>query len=439
MRCREARKKLIELADGSLASREHKALHQHLNQCSRCTQLALAEQLLTRDCEQLRHLEPSHIMTVEQVRERISIREKSEKKINLGVRIMKQASETIYRRPRLCIASAAMSVLLLASILVPVRTEHAIKYEVAFAAPAEGLILNEQNAEEMLAALNMDDARVEVRKSLVGTEYKIAPLADTAQVRRLIAVLDSLGGGGSHRVLATTQPGEKRTIWELLLDDKARSSPSSRKNTGHVHISVDDLDELSRDNFVLWIPDENRQADSTAGILIDRQGEKTRIWMPGLKMKPDDRGWNPMLNGKTVLYVETNEGHLVGFDFTEVEDVRKLEKMGYNFWLMEFDTPGQIPVSEMGPQLNKIDSDNPYTDGIVISYMIPQASKVQIHVLDKNQCEIRTLLNNIVLAGIHSVVWDGLDTDGNQVEPGTYLCRLIAGDYLETQKIVLDR
>jgi hypothetical protein len=439
MRCRETRKKLIELAGGSLTGQEEEALREHLDNCQHCARLVLAERLLTSDLEQLRQTQLTDAKTVEQVRQGIAIREESEKTTNLGARIMRQVSETVYRRPRLSIASAAISVLLLASILVPVRTEQEIEYGVAFAAPASGLIMNEQYAEKMLAALNMDDARVEIHKSPVATEYRIAPLADMAQVRRLIAVLDSLGGGGSHRVLATTQPGEKQTIWELLLENRSGSRQSSSRDSGRLLISVDDLSDLSRKNFILWIPDENRQDDSTAGILIDRQGEKTRIWMPGLKLEPDNRGWNPMLNGNTVLYVETDEGHMVGFDFTDVEDVRKLEKMGYDFWLMEFDTPGQIPVPDMGPRLNKIDSDNPYTEGVVISYMIPHASKAQIHILDKSQREIRSLLDDIVLTGIHSVVWNGRDADGTQVKPGTYLCRFIVGDHMETREILLER
>ena len=216
-------------------------------------------------------------------------------------------------------------------------------------------------------------------------------------------------------------------------------NPTFNCHSDRLLISVDDLSDLSRENFVLWIPEEDRQVDSTAGILIDRQGEKTRIWMPGLKLEPDDRGWNPLLNGNSVLYIETDEGHMVGFDLTDVDDVRKLEKMGYDFWLMEFETPGQFPIPDLGPQINKIDSDNPYTDGVVISYMIPQASKVQIHILDKSQREVRPLLDDIVLTGIHSVVWDGLDADGSQVEPGTYLCRFIVGDHVESQEILFER
>ncbi len=435
MRCREAREKLITLAGSIAGGEEDKALREHLSQCSHCALLAQTEQQLTGDFEQLRDVKPSHPMTVEQVRQGIAIREKRHRNASLGERIMRQATDTIYTRPRLSLSIAAAFVLLLASVLVPVRTEHAIGYEVVFAAPANGLILHEQNAETMLAALDMNDARVNVRRNQNGIEYRIAPLADTIQVQRLIAVLDSLGGGGSHRVLATTQPGEKRTIWELLLDYDPDFSSSSNRS---IRVSLNDLDDLPRDDFVLWMPVDDQPGDSMAGLLMDRQGEKTRIWPVGLEMEPDSRGWNPMLNGNTVMKLETPEGDLVEFDFTDVEDVRKLEKMGYNFWLMEFDTPGQVPIPGLGPELHKIEP-NPFTDEAVISFMIPQASEVQVHILDKRKRVLRTLQDTIVLAGIHSVVWDGSDADGEQVRPGTYLCRFVAGDYIEIQKVVLRR
>lgn len=442
MRCCEARKKLIELADGSLASREHKALHQHLNQCSRCAQLALAEQLLTRDLEQLRHTEPSSIMTVGQVRERIAIREEYKKTMNLGVRIMRQVSETVYRRPRLSIASATIFVLLLASIFVPVRTEHAIGYEVALASPANGLILHEQNANKMLAALNMDDTRVEVCKSAGGIEYRIAPLEDSVQVQRLIAVLDSLGGGGTHRVVVTTQPGEKRTIWQLLLDEKKKSttvpSPSTTPGGRHSAIALDDLDERFKDDFTLWIPVRDQSDDSLRGLLLDRQGDKTiGQFVGGMEIMPDDCGWNQFLNN-SVIHTQTPEGEQATFYLYEIEDVRKLEKMGYNFVTMKWDTPRQVPIPGMGPKLNEI-KPNPFRDAAMIEFMVPQAYEVRLQVLEEYGREVCTLRDCIVLAGIYSVVWDGRDTDGNQVEPGTYLCRLIAGDYLETQKIMLYR
>jgi len=435
MRCREAREKLITLTGSVAGDEEDKALREHIKQCADCAKLALAERLLRGDIEQLRDVKPSHPMTIEQVRQGIAIREKRHRNASLGERIMRQTTDTIYARPRLSLGIAAAFIMLLASVVVPVRTERTIGYQVAFAAPATGLILHQQDAERMLMALDINDAKVNVRRSRNGIEYSIAPLANTVQVQRLIAALNSLGGGGSQRVLATAQPGEKRTIWELLLDYDPDSSPSSSEN---IYISLDDFDDLPQDDFMLWLPVEDQPDDSMAGILIDRQGEKTNIWPVGLEMEPDSRGWNPMLNGNTVMKLETPEGDMVEFDFTNIDDVRKLEKMGYNFWLMEFDTPGQVPIPGMGPQLHKIEPDR-FTDDVVISFMIPQASDVQVHMLDERKRVVRALQNTIVLAGIHSVVWDGRDTEGDRVEPGTYICRFVAGDYMEIQKVVLRR
>lgn len=439
MRCRQAREKLTDLAAGSLDCAEREALDQHLSECPRCARLANTERVLSQDLEKIRHAEPDNIVSVEQVRQRLSVREESEKSIHLGVKIMRQISETVNRRPGLSVASTAMSVLLLVSIFIPVRTEQSIEYGVTFAAPPGGFILNQRYAENMLTAMNMNEAQVEVNESPVGAiEYKIAPLEDTAQVRRLVAVLDSLGGGGSHRVLATALPGEKQTIWQLLLKDNSGIKWVPGNEPSPLYIAGDDLKDLSKGNYILWLPAEDRQEDSTAGILIDREGEKTHIWMPGIELEPDSRGWNPMLHGNTELKIRTPEGHLVSFDLTKVDDVRKLEKMGYNFWLMKFQAPGNYPVPGLGPELDKIDP-NPFESTTVISYMIPQASQVQVDILDKSGHEVCSLLDDIVLTGIHSVVWNGEDNHGNRVAPGNYTCRFIVENHKENRKMELKR
>ncbi len=431
MRCSEARQKLIKLADSSVAGEEKEALREHLNRCPRCARLALAERLLTGDIEQLRHVRLPHPMTVEQVREGIAIREESERKANLGVRIMRLVRETVYRRPRLSIVSAAVIAVLLASVLVPVRTEHPIGYEVTFAAPITGLVLNEENTERMLAALDLNDASLRVHESDSGVEYTIAPLQDSAQVRRLITALNSLGGRRVWNVKAASKSKE-RTIWQLLVEDN-----QSRTENATVDIN---LNEIFQDDFTLWMPVGDQLGDSLHGLLLDRRGDRTNIRLMGLAtdIAPNDCGWNSLLNGKTILNTPLPDGELASFDLADIEDVRELERAGYNFWLMEFDTPGQIPVPGMGPKLNEIEP-NPFADETVIEYMVPRAHEVQVQILDKPGREIRILLDCIALAGIYHVIWDGLDANGDQVEPGTYLCRFIAGDYVETQEIVLER
>ncbi len=440
MRCREAREKLIKLAGDFLAGDQEKALREHLNQCPGCRRSALAERLLAGDLEQLRHAQSPPPMTVDQVREGIAIREKRFRNTSLGVRIMQRTGDTIYRRPRLSMAAAAVFVMLLASLLVPVGTEYLVGYEVAFAAPGNDLVLRHENTMKMLAALNINDANVGVRETDSGVEYRIAPLEDSAQVRRLIAVLDSLGGQRVRSKVAVTG-SESRTIWQLLLDDNRppETIPSLEGTQAKKDIRINLNDEFHGD-FTLWMPVEDQSDDSLRGLLLNRQGGKTDIQFVGLPtdIGTNDCGWNSMLNGNTVLNNRTPDGKEASFDLTNIEDVRRLETMGYNFRLMEFDTPGQVPIPGMGPGLNDIEP-NPFADETVIEYMVPRAYEVRVQILDEQGREISTLLDCISLAGIYHVTCDGRDAGSNRVEPGTYLCRFTAGDYMKTKNIELER
>ena len=441
MLCRDARKMLAGLAGGLLAADEERVLREHLSCCPDCARLFQADQMLTHDIGEIRRANIPHPMSIDQVRDAIALRDRRDNETTLGVRIMRQVSDTIYRKPRLSLAAATVFVLLLASILVPVRTAPPGGYEVAFAAPVGSLVLNPENAEKMLVALDITDAGIESRETDSGVQYRIAPLRDSVKVRRLIAVLDSLGGRGVRTAVAVRKPKD-RTIWQLLLkdaEDDTGASPAIRfddKNNRQITIN---LKKMFSDDFVLWMPMPGQSGDSLRGLLLDRQGEKTNLQIVGETggLAPDDCGWHQYLNN-SIMHTETPDGDQAIFDLYDIEDVRELEKMGYNFATMKFESPGQIPIPGMGPKLNKIDP-NPFADKTVIEYMIPQASEVRVQVLDTRGRQIRTLLDCMPLAGIHQVTWDGLDTDGNPAAPGTYVCRFTAGDYAENREITLAR
>ncbi len=441
MGCREAKKKLIKLADGLLAADEENALREHLKECPNCARLALAEQLLTDDIEQIRGVDLPHPITINQIREEIATRERNLKNTNLGVRIMRQVSDTVHTRPRLSLAAAALFILLIASILLPVTTEHSVGYEVAFAAPVSGLMLNQENAKKMLAALDIDNARIEVNEADSEVEYRIAPLKDSTQVRRLMAVLDSLGGWRVRSTVAQTKSRD-RTIWQLLLNDTrlgTESSPGAVSLGEEGSTTTVNLHRIFKGDFLLWMPVGDQSGDSLRGLLLDRQGDRTNIQIVGEKggMAPDDCGWHQYLNN-SVMHTQTPDGEQATFYLYRIEDVRKLEKMGYNFVTMKFDTPRQIPIPGMGPKLNEI-HPNPFKDVAIIEFMIPQAYEVKVQILDEQGREVRTLLDCMPLAGIREVSWDGRDAYRNPVKPGTYLCRFTAGDYSETQEIKLER
>ena len=53
--------------------------------------------------------------------------------------------------------------------------------------------------------------------------------------------------------------------------------------------------------------------------------------------------------------------------------------------------------------------------------------------------EVRTLVDGPQEAGYYSVTWDGRDDSGREVASGVYLCRLKAGDFVQTKKMTLVR
>jgi hypothetical protein len=446
MDCRETKRKLIKLADGLLAGDEENALREHLKECPGCARLASSEYLLVHDIEQVRAIQMPSPMTIGQIREEIIARERNSKKTNLGARIMRQVIYTYYKRPRFSLAAAAVSILILASILIPLRTERPGGYEVAFAAPASGLTLNRENVEKLLEAMGISDADIEVGSTESGTEFRIRPLRDSAKVSQLIAVLDSLGG---WQVRSTTTSGNSnnRTIWQLLLNsDKSETGASREKiQEGKSERSTTiNLDKQFKGDITLWMPIGEQSDDSLQGLLLDRKNGKTSIQVVGKseKMTPDKCGWHQYLNN-SVLHVTTPDGKQDTFRFYQLKDVRRLEKMGYNFATMSFETPRRIPIPGMGPRLIEI-KPNPFFEKTTIEYMIPQAYEVKLQILDKSGREIRNLLDCtpapcMPVGGIHNVTWDGLDTYGESVEPGTYLCHFTAGDYQETQAIRLER
>jgi len=79
---------------------------------------------------------------------------------------------------------------------------------------------------------------------------------------------------------------------------------------------------------------------------------------------------------------------------------------------------------------------NPFNPTTTIRYDLPEPSKVKVTVYDITGRPIAILRNAQQLAGSFSVQWNGMDDHGNPVSTGMYFCRLEAGNYSKTIKMV---
>jgi len=82
-------------------------------------------------------------------------------------------------------------------------------------------------------------------------------------------------------------------------------------------------------------------------------------------------------------------------------------------------------------------SPNPFTDAALISFSAPRSASVSIDVYDVNGRLVQTVLSGQVDAGAHQVTWDGRDSAGSKVARGVYFCRMNAGEFSATEKMVL--
>lgn len=82
---------------------------------------------------------------------------------------------------------------------------------------------------------------------------------------------------------------------------------------------------------------------------------------------------------------------------------------------------------------------NPFGSTTTVQYGLRTAAHVRIGIYDTRGAFVRSVVNEELPAGHHRAVWDGRDDRGHQVGSGIYFCRLEAGEFRETRRMVLLR
>ncbi len=83
---------------------------------------------------------------------------------------------------------------------------------------------------------------------------------------------------------------------------------------------------------------------------------------------------------------------------------------------------------------------NPFRDRVTVSFGLKQDALVRIQIFDASGRAVRTLVNDRLKAGVHTVSWDARDGAGNRVNGGVYFVRMITDSgFSSTQRMLLLR
>jgi hypothetical protein len=100
--------------------------------------------------------------------------------------------------------------------------------------------------------------------------------------------------------------------------------------------------------------------------------------------------------------------------------------------------PGGTPVTAQATRLDPV-YPNPFNPSTVIPFAIAARAEVRVAIFDVSGRRVRTLLDAVREGGRYTLIWDGKNDRGKPLASGVYLCRLSAGAYSATERLVLVR
>ncbi|NLP10986.1 T9SS type A sorting domain-containing protein, partial [bacterium] len=80
---------------------------------------------------------------------------------------------------------------------------------------------------------------------------------------------------------------------------------------------------------------------------------------------------------------------------------------------------------------------NPFNPETRIQFTLPEAAQVRIEVMNVLGQRIAVLCDGSMAAGYHTVRWDGRTLSVEKASSGVYFCRMQAGGFIKTIKMML--
>jgi hypothetical protein len=177
--------------------------------------------------------------------------------------------------------------------------------------------------------------------------------------------------------------------------------------------------------------------DNRNGISWDIYG--ARVSVGGAVLDPDGIVISAAAQAQRFPAVAMNASgvHLVGY-----QSFMPPPTYGSNrIWGNLADQLTAVPEAPALPQCYVLyqNCPNPFNPATTVRFDLPLPSAAVLQIFDVSGGVVKTLVGCRLDAGGYSFVWNGRNEGGRQVPSGVYLCRLEAGDFVATRKMVLLR
>lgn len=112
---------------------------------------------------------------------------------------------------------------------------------------------------------------------------------------------------------------------------------------------------------------------------------------------------------------------------------RSIQAQMFDFTTVDNDNNDSEPLT-----LNLLQNyPNPFNPETTIAFNVPTSGLVKLEVYNLKGQKVKTLINDNLISGNHSIVWNGRDNDNKQVASGVYFYRLKSGGNSQTNKMIL--
>jgi len=202
-------------------------------------------------------------------------------------------------------------------------------------------------------------------------------------------------------------------------------------------------------NIYGWgFSDTDGTVATTAPDTVIQPGKFLVLWFTG-----DANGFPEIdsklsSDGETIYAADSSGTAVFSLDFgAQDEDVSYGRYPdGSDSWQQMNPTPGVTNTNELGldddvtiPEQYTLHQNypNPFNPRTSIRYDLPDNERVNIIIYDMLGRQVKQLVDEYQDAGFKSIIWDATNDFGNPAATGVYLCKIQAGEYMQTKKMVL--